>query len=103
MCVPGVFAAFNSESFVFLLPSRNVKVKITIILLVVSYGCETWSLTLIEEGKMRVLENRVLSRKCGPCKRDDITGKWNTLHNEGLRDLFSSPDIIREIKSRKMM
>jgi hypothetical protein len=62
--------------------SRNLKVKIykTIILPVVLYGCETWSLTLREEHRLRVLENRVLSGIFGP-KRDEVTGEWRKLHN----------------------
>jgi hypothetical protein len=85
------------------LPSRNVKVKIykTIILLAVLYGCETWSLTLREEPRLRVFENRVLRRIFGP-KRDEVTGEWRKLHNEELHNLYSSPDIIRQIKSRQM-
>jgi hypothetical protein len=81
--------------------SRNVKVKIykTIILLVVLYGCETWSLTLREEHRLRVFENRVLRRIFGP-KRDEVTGKWRKLHSVELRNLYSSPDIIRQVKSR---
>jgi hypothetical protein len=83
--------------------SRNVKVKIykTIILPVVLYGCETWSLALREEHRLRVFENRVLRRIFGP-KRDDVTGECMKLHNEELHDLYSSPDIIRQIKSRRM-
>jgi hypothetical protein len=65
------------------------------------YGCETWSLTLREEHRLRVFENRVLRlrRIFGP-KRDDVMGEWRKLHNEELRDLYSSPSIIRIIKSR---
>jgi hypothetical protein len=83
--------------------SRNVKVKIykTIILPVVLYGCETWSLTLREEHRLRVFENRVPRRIFGP-KRDDVTGEWRKLHNEELHNLYSSPDIIRQVKSRRM-
>jgi hypothetical protein len=79
---------------------RNVKVKIykTIILPVVLYGCETWSLTLRED---RVFENRVLRRIFGP-KRDEVMGEWRKLHNEELHNLFSSPDIIRQVKSGRM-
>jgi hypothetical protein len=73
----------------------------TIILPVVLYGCETWSLTLKEEHRLRVFENRVLRRIFGP-KRDDVTGEWRKLHNEELRDLYYSPSIIRIIKSRRM-
>jgi hypothetical protein len=68
--------------------SRNVKVKIykTIILPVVLYGCETWSLTLKEEHGLRMFENRVLRRIFGP-KRDEVTGEWSKLHNEELYNL----------------
>jgi hypothetical protein len=68
---------------------------------VVLYGCETWSLTLREEHRLRVLENRVLRRIFGP-KRDKVTGKWRRLHNDELNDLYSSPNIIRVIRSRRM-
>jgi hypothetical protein len=71
----------------------------TVILPVVLYGCETWSLTLKEEHRLRVFENRVLRRIFGP-KRDEVKGEWRKLHNEELRDLYSSPSIIRIIKSR---
>jgi hypothetical protein len=82
---------------------RNVKVKIykTIILPVALYGCETWSLTLREEHRLRMFENRVLSRIFGP-KRDEVTGEWRKLHNEELHNLYSSPDIIMQVKSRRM-
>jgi hypothetical protein len=94
------------RSTVFYLPasfSRNVKVKKykTIILLVVSYGCGTWYLTLREEHRLRVFENRVLRRIFGP-KRDEVTGEWRKLHSEELHILYSSPNIIRQIKSRRM-
>jgi hypothetical protein len=83
--------------------SRNVKVKIytTIILRVILYGCETWSLTLREKHRLRVFENRVLRRIFGP-KRDEVTGEWRKLHNEELHNFYSSPDIIRQVKSRRM-
>jgi hypothetical protein len=83
--------------------SRNVKVKIykTIILQVVLYRCETWSLALREEHGLRVFENRVLRRIFGP-KRDEVTGEWRKLHNEELHNLYSSPNIIRQVKSRRM-
>jgi hypothetical protein len=68
---------------------------------VVLYGYETWSLTLKEEHRLRVFENRVL-RRIFELKRDDVTGEWKKLHNEELRDLYSSPSIIRIIKSRRM-
>jgi hypothetical protein len=68
---------------------------------VVLYGCETSSLTLREEHRLRVFENRVLRRIFGP-KRDEVTGGWKTLHNEELHNLYSSPSIIRMMKSRRM-
>jgi hypothetical protein len=80
-----------------------VKVRIykTIILSVVLYGCETCYLTVREEHKLRVFENRVLRRIFRP-KRDGVTGGWRKLHNEELHNLYSSPNIIRIIKSRRM-
>jgi hypothetical protein len=68
---------------------------------VVLYGCETWSLTVREEHELRVLENGVLRRIFGP-KRDGVTGGWRKLHNEELHNLYSSPNIIRIIKSRRI-
>jgi hypothetical protein len=68
---------------------------------VVCRWCETWSLTVREEHKLRVFENRVLKRVFGP-KKDGVTGGWRKLHNEELHNLYSSPSIIRMIKSRKM-
>jgi hypothetical protein len=73
----------------------------TRILPVVLYGCETLSLTVQEEHRLRVFENRLLRRIFGP-KRDGVTGGWIKLHNEELHDLYSSPSIIRIIKSRRM-
>ena len=83
--------------------SKNLKIKIyrTIILPVVLYGCETLSLTLREEHRLRVFENRMLRKIFGP-KRDGATGEWRKLHNEELNSLYSSPNIVRVIKSRKM-
>jgi hypothetical protein len=80
-----------------------VKVRIykTIILPVVLYGCETWSLTVREEHKLRVFENSVLRRIFGQ-RRDGVTGGWRKLHNEELHNMYSSPGIIRIIKSRRM-
>ena len=65
---------------------------------VVLYGCEIWSLTLREERRLRVFENRVLRRVFGP-KRDEVTGEWRKLHNKELRDLYSLPNIVRVVLS----
>jgi hypothetical protein len=85
------------------LQSRNVKVQIykTIILPVLLCRCKTWSLTLTEGHRLGVFVNRVLRRTFGP-KRDEVTGEWRKLHIEKLHNLYSSPDIIRQIKSRSM-
>jgi hypothetical protein len=82
--------------------SKNLKIKIyeTVILPVVLYGCETWSLTLGEEHRLRVFENRVLRKIFGPKREED--GSWRKLHNDELHDLCSSPNIVRMIKSRRM-
>jgi hypothetical protein len=91
----------SAQSLSSLLLSRNVKVKIyktTVVL----YGCETWSVTLREEHRLRVFEDRVLRRIFRP-KRDEVTGEWRKLYNEELHIFYSSPDIIRHIKSRRMM
>jgi hypothetical protein len=96
-------ACYRSVHMSSRLMSRNVKVKIykTVILPVVLYMCETWSLTLREEHRLRVFENRVLRRIFGPT-RDEVTGGWRKLHSGELHNLYSSPDIIRQIKSRRM-
>jgi hypothetical protein len=70
-------------------------------LAVVLYGCETWSQTLREEHRLRVFESRVLRGTFGP-GRDEVTGEWRKLHNGELHILYSSPDIIKQIKSRRM-
>ena len=94
---------FGAESSVIRLLPKNLKIKIyrTIILPVVLYGCETWSLTLREERRLRVFENRVLRSLFGP-KRNEVIGEWRKLHNEELRDLYSLPNIVRVVKSRRM-
>jgi hypothetical protein len=83
--------------------SKNIKIRIykTLIMPVVLYWYETWSLTLREEHRLRVFENRVFRRIFGP-KRDEVTGGWRKLHNEELHNLYSSPSLIRMIKSRRM-
>jgi hypothetical protein len=79
---------FSPEYFFFSSAVKNIKIRIykTTILPVVLYGCETWSLTLREEHRLRVFENRVLRRIFGP-KRDEVTGYWRKLHNEELHNL----------------
>jgi len=73
----------------------------TIILAVVLYGCETWSLTMTEVRKIRVFGNRVLRRIFGP-EMDEVKGEWRKSHNEELNDLYCSRNIVRVIKSRRM-
>jgi len=68
---------------------------------VVLYGCETWSLTLKNECRLSVFENRVLRKIFRP-KRDEVTREWRKLHNEEINDRHSSPSIVRMIKSRRM-
>jgi hypothetical protein len=83
--------------------SKNLKIRIyrTIILPVDLYGCETWSLILKEEHGLRVSENRMLRRIYGP-RRDEVTGEWRKLHNGELNGLYSLPNIVRVIKSRRL-
>jgi hypothetical protein len=91
-CYPSVQNLSSSR-----LLSKNIKIRIykTTVLPVVLYGCETWSLTLREEQRLRVL------RIFGP-KRDEVTGGRRELHNEEIHNVYSSPSIIRMIKSRRM-
>ncbi|KAJ4444123.1 hypothetical protein ANN_05912 [Periplaneta americana] len=83
--------------------SKNLKVRIykTVILPITLYGCETWTLTLREKHRLRVFKNKVL-RKIFGAKRVEVTGEWRNLHNTELHALYSSPDIIRNIKSRRL-
>jgi hypothetical protein len=76
--------------------SKNVTLKIykTVILLIVFYGCEIWSLSLREEHRPRVSENRVL-RIFGPKREED--GSWRKLHNDELHSLYSPPNIVRDM------
>jgi hypothetical protein len=91
----------NLLSSCLLFKSVKIKVYRTIILPVVLYGCESWSHTLKEECRLRVFENRVLRRIFGP-KRDEVTGEWRRLHNKELYALYSSPNIIQVIKSKRL-
>jgi hypothetical protein len=92
----------GAESFVCQFVIQNFKIKIyrNIILPVVVYGCETWSLTLREERRLRVFENRVLRRIFGPMW-DEVTREWRKLHIDELNNLYCSPNIVRVIKSRR--
>jgi hypothetical protein len=82
--------------------SKTLEIKIyeTVILPFVLYGCETWSLTLGEEQRLRVFENSVLRRIFGPKREEDVS--WRKLHNDELHSLYSSSNIVRVIKSRRM-
>jgi hypothetical protein len=81
--------------------SKNIKIKIYRILPVVLYGCETWSLTLREERRLGVFENRVLRSIC-VLKRDEVTGEWRRLRYDELNVLYSSPSIVWVCKSKRM-
>jgi hypothetical protein len=94
------YSVQNSLSF--RLISRNLKIKIykTVISALVLYGCETWSLTLREEHRLRVFENRLLRMIFGPRREED--GSWRKSHYDELHSLYSSPNIVRVIKSRRL-
>jgi hypothetical protein len=98
-----MLATIQSRTFLSsLLLSKNIEIRIckTIILPVVVYGCETLSLTLSEEHRLRMFENRVPWRIFG-LKKNEVTGGWRKLHNEKLRHLYSLPSFVRMIKSRR--
>ena len=93
--------SFGAEAFVLQFAVQKLKIKIyrTVILPVVSYGSETWSLTLREELRLRVFEEGALSRIFGP-KRDEVKREWRKLDNEELYHLYCSPNMGRVIKPR---
>jgi hypothetical protein len=80
---------------------KTLTLKYKNIIFHVLYGYETWFLTLREEHRLRVFENRVVRRVFGP-KKDEVAGGWRRLHNEELHNLYASPDLIRVIKSRRL-
>jgi len=84
--------------------TKNLKIKIyrTIILPIFFNGCENWSLTLREERRLTVSENKVLRRIFGPKRDERVTVQWRKLHNDELHDLYCSPNITLVIKSRRM-
>jgi hypothetical protein len=92
------------QSKIFCLPvsyqKLNIKIYKTVILPVLLYGCENWSLTLREDHRLGVFDNRVLRKIFVPKKEED--GSWRKLHNDELHSLYSSPDIVKAIKSRRM-
>jgi hypothetical protein len=98
-----MLAVILCRVFVFQFATKSVKIKIyrSIILPVVLYGCGTWSLTLREECKLGFFENWLLKR-IFVTRRDDVTGEWRRLHNKELYTLYSSPNVIRVIKSRRL-
>ena len=94
--------SFCAEPFVLQFSSKSVEIKTyRIIIWPVLYGCETWSLTLREKHRLRVFENRVL-RRVLELERDEVTVEWKKLHYEELNDLYSSRNIIRVLKSKRM-
>jgi hypothetical protein len=97
-----MLAAIQFRSFYLLVfCKKKIKIYVTIILPVVLYGYETWSLTLKEEYRLKAFENGVPRIIFGPT-RDDLIGCWRKWHNEELHNLYSSSNIIRIIRSRKM-
>jgi hypothetical protein len=94
--------SYSPKSFVFPSHIKNLKIKIhkTVILPAVLYGCETWSLALREGHRLRVFENRVLRRIFEPRREED--GSWRKVHNDELHSLYSLPNIVKVIKSRRM-
>jgi hypothetical protein len=96
------YAVQNLFSSRLISKKKNLKIQIykTVILPVVLYGCENSSLTLGEEHRLRVFENRMLREIIGPKREED--GSWRKLHNDELHNLYSSPNIVRVIKSRRM-
>jgi hypothetical protein len=91
---------FRSWSSHFLSKNFNIKIYKTIMLPVVPYGCETWSLALKEEHRLREFDNRMLRRIFGPKKEEAVKGR--RMHYEELRNVYSLPNIIRVMKSRRM-
>jgi len=87
--------------FISLCTHLKLKIYRTMITPVFLYGCETWSLTMMEERRLRVFENRVLRRLFGP-RGDEVTGKWRKIYNEELNDLYSSSNTVLVINSRRM-
>ena len=95
--------SFGEQNLLYsILKSENIKIKIhrIIIVPVVLYGCETWSLILREERRLRVFENMVLRRIFGR-KRDEVTREWRKLHKDELSDFYGLPNIIRVMKLKK--
>jgi hypothetical protein len=90
--------SFSPKSFVFpsIIKKLNIKIYKAVILSVVLQSCETWSLTLREDHRLRVTENKVLRKIFGPKWKED--GSWRKLHNDELHSLYSSPNIVRMIK-----
>jgi len=96
MPAPTYYASYYRHSW-----KTEIPINRSIILPIVLYGSETWSLTLREERKLRMFENMASRRISGP-RRDEVTGEWRRLHNEELNDLYSSSNIVWVIKSRRM-